>query len=654
MQFFQHGYHPGDPTVAPAAAVHWQPGLADEVDVLIVGTGPAGLVLAAQLARFPGIRTRIVERRTGPLLRGQADGVACRSVEMFQAFGIAQRLLAESYWVNETVMWQPDPADRRRIVRTSRVQDVTDGLSEMPHVIMNQARVHDYLLDAMRSQPSRLEPDYGWAFQSLERPDDDGPVTVTLAHHDAQGATGRTRTIRARYVVGADGARSAVRAAIGRSLSGDAANHAWGVMDVLARTDFPDLRYKTMIQSDGRGSVLIIPREGGRLVRLYVDLGTVTGDNRERLRAMTAEQIVEVADAAMHPYALDVRETVWFSVYEVAQRIADGFDDAAGRGREPRVFIAGDACHTHSAKAGQGMNVSMQDAFNLGWKLAAVLTGRAPASLLETYDAERRPIAQELIDFDREWSAMLAQPAKDPAHPERGGVTPEELAEYWTRQGRYTAGVAARYSPSALTGEAAHQNLARGFEIGTRFHSAPVVRVGDGRLVELGHAHEADGRWRLYAFADAPETKLRGLGEWLAADPASPVVRSRRDGDDLDAVIDVRGILQAHLHDIDFAGLPEILRPRNGALQLVDYEKAFTAAPIGSAVTAGIDIYRDRGIDRADGALVVVRPDQYVAHVLPLDAFDELAAFFDGILVPAAASAVAPGVAPGGVPAPAA
>ncbi|KQY96933.1 phenol 2-monooxygenase [Microbacterium sp. Root53] len=637
MQFFQDGYHGGDPTIAPAAPAHWTPGLPDEVDVLIVGTGPAGLVLAAQLARFPGIRTRIVERRTGRLLRGQADGVACRSVEMLQAFGVARRLLEESYWVNETIMWQPDPDDRSRIVRTSRVQDVEDGLSEMPHVIMNQARVHDYLLDAMKAQPSRLEPDYGWAFEGLEVDDDDDrPVRVTLAHVDGQGPTGRTRTIRARYVVGADGARSAMRKAIDRSLSGDAANHAWGVMDVLADTDFPDLRFKTMIQSAGKGSILIIPREGGRLARLYVDLGTVTEESRERVRAMSAEELVEVANGVLHPYTLDVRETVWFSVYEVAQRIADGFDDAAGRGRTPRVFIAGDACHTHSAKAGQGMNVSMQDAYNLGWKLAAVLEGRAPATLLETYDAERRPIAQELIDFDREWSAMLAQPAKDPAHPERGGISPEELARYWMRQGRYTAGVAARYTASTLTGTDEHQHLATGFEIGTRFHSAPVVRVGDGRLMELGHAHEADGRWRLYAFADADETRLRALCDWLETDPASPVVRTRRDGDDVDAVFDVRGVLQAHLHDIDFAGLPDILRPHTGRLGLVDYEKAFTAAPVGSAVTAGIDVYRDRGVDRASGALVVVRPDQFVAHVLPLDAHDELAAFFEGILLPAA------------------
>src|SRR4051794_23025171 len=105
MQFYLNGFRPGDPEILPAAARHAHDAVTpeDEVDVLIVGCGPAGLVLAAQLAAFPEITTRIVERRTGPLELGQADGVACRSVEMFHAFGLSERLLREAYWVNETV-----------------------------------------------------------------------------------------------------------------------------------------------------------------------------------------------------------------------------------------------------------------------------------------------------------------------------------------------------------------------------------------------------------------------------------------------------------------------------------------------------------------------------------------------------------------------
>src|SRR5690606_34897489 len=136
-------------------------------------------------------------------------------------------------------------------------------------------------------------------------------------------------------------------------------------------------------------------------------------------------------------------------------------------------------------KAGQGMNVSMQDAFNLGWKLAAVLRGLSDEVLLRTYSEERHAVAQDLIDFDRFWSAFIAQPTVDPAHPELGGVTPEQMQTEFARQGRYTAGVATQYRPSVLTGTGEHQHLATGFEIGTRFHASPVVRVADARRMHL-------------------------------------------------------------------------------------------------------------------------------------------------------------------------
>ena len=217
-------------------------------------------------------------------------------------------------------------------------------------------------------------------------------------------------------------------------------------------------------------------------------------------------------------------------MYQVGQRVTDRFDDVpadqAGS-RLPRVFIAGDACHTHSAKAGQGMNVSMQDAFNLGWKLASVLEGRAKPELLRTYSVERHAIAQGLIDFDKEWSKIMASPPKDPERPELGGVDPAELQAYFVKSGRYTAGVATHYPPATvLTAEATHQALAKGFTIGMRFHSAPVVRLADAKPVQLGHVARADGAWRIYAFADASgraTARARGLPRGIC--------RIRRSGD---------------------------------------------------------------------------------------------------------------------------
>ena len=623
MQFYLNGYTPGDPDTAKEK-------LPDAVDVLVVGSGPAGALLAAQLSNFPGISTRLVERRAAALQVGQADGIACRTVEMLEAFGLGQKLIREAHWVNETAFWRPSKEDRNRIERTGRVQDTEDGLSEFPHLIVNQARLQQYLLDYMRNSPTRLEASYGLDFVDLKvEPEGEHPVVVSL--RDVQ--TNALTTVRAKYVVGCDGARSRVRGAIGAIPQGDFANHAWGVVDMLAVTDFPDIRLKAAIQSADEGNILLIPREGGYMVRLYVDLGEIDPNNRDAFRDKhTQEFVIATAQRVLHPYTLDVKSVVWFAVYQVGQRFTDRFDDVPleqADVRLPRVFIAGDACHTHSAKAGQGMNVSMQDTFNLGWKLASVLEGRAKPDLLRTYSAERHAIAQGLIDFDKEWSKIMGSSPRDPSRPEQGGVDPKELQAYFVKSGRYTAGVATHYAPTTvLTAQPSHQALAQGYPIGMRFHSAPVVRLADAKPMHLGHAARADGAWRIYAFADASGRRLRELTAFLAEGSDSPIRRCTPAGADIDSVIDVRAVFQQGHRELKVDELPSILLPRKGSFGLVDYEKAY--AP---DLKNGADIFDLRGIDRGQGAMVIVRPDQYVSNVLPLDAHDELAAFFAQFLL---------------------
>lgn len=622
MQFHHHGYVSGDPRVQPAAGVGLDrpDELPEEVDVLVVGTGPAGMITAAQLSQFPEITTRIVDRRAGRLAIGQADGIQARSVETFQAFGFAGRIAEEAYRITEMCFWHPDPSDPTRIVRGERPPDDPSGISEFPHLIVNQARVLDYFAEFMANAPTRMTPDYGYEFRDLEVADEgDHPVTVRLVR-TAGADAGSEKVVRARYVVGADGAHSAVRRAIGCTPQGDSAFHAWGVMDVLAVTDFPDVRLKCAIQSGTGGSILLIPREGGHLFRMYVDLGEVRPETHDALRSTTIEQIIERANAILHPYALDVKDVAWHSVYEVGHRVTDRFDDVpldqAGT-RHPRVFIEGDACHTHSAKAGQGMNVSMQDGFNLAWKLGYVLTGRSPADLLATYSRERQVIAQNLIDFDREWSSLMA---KKPEELDDPGA----LAEFYVRTTEFLFGFMTQYPPSMLVAEPTHQGLATGFPLGKRFKSAPVVRVADANPVHLGHAHRADGRWRVYAFADRAAagelSALEAWAAWLADAPDSPVLAHTRAGEQLDAVLDVKVVYQQRYTDVDISAVPSVFRPRTGPFGLVDHEKVFAADPDD-------DVFERRGIDRG-GCVVVVRPDQYVAAVLPLDATGELAAFF--------------------------
>ena len=635
MQFHLNGFRPGDPEIFEPAEHFDGPrssgNLPAEVDVLIIGCGPAGLTLAAQLAAFPEINTRIVEQKSGPLLLGQADGIACRTVEMFHAFGFSERLLKEACWINETTFWKPDDSQRSNIVRSGRVQDVEDGLSEFPHVVLNQARVHDFYLQVMRNAPNRLEPDYARRVIDLQI----DPAASSGASTPTHPVTVKTRADRFR-ARGSGGNREGplcgrMRRRAQRCASLPRAGASWRIRPIrpgaswtsLAVTDFPDIRQKAAIQSANEGSVLIIPREGGYLVRIYVELDKLKEDERIASRNITVDYVIAAAQQILHPYILEVKEVPWWSVYDIGQRLCDKFDDVpedeVGT-RSPRVFIAGDACHTHSPKAGQGMNVSMQDSFNLGWKLAAVLRGRCAPQFLHTYSAERQAVAKELIEFDREFAKLFSEPPKDAADAGSKSVDRTEFQKYFVKHGRYTAGTETRYRPSIICAEPTYQYLANGLAIGMRFHSAPVIRLADAKPVHLGHTVKADGRWRVFAFCGAEDPSatpsgINSLCYYLAQSPESPrqeIHARRRRHRQRDRC---PGNLPAGPSRTCDRGHAPVLAPE-GALRAPLITKMFCPD-----LKSGNDIFDMRGIDRDRGCMVVVRPDQYVAHILPLDAF---------------------------------
>ncbi|KAF2225838.1 phenol 2-monooxygenase [Elsinoe ampelina] len=649
-------------------------------DVLIIGAGPAGLCLAAQLAQFPDIRIALAEQKRDRLKVGQADGIQCRSIEIFEAFGFSERVLREAYWVNETVFWKPvRTGGESGITRGGRTRDVPEGVSEFPHVILNQARIHDFWLDTMARGPRGEVPYYGRGLVGLKREGEGVEATFEVREDEGNGAGEvRREMVRAKYVVGCDGARSAVRSSLGLALEGDSANQMWGVMDIICKTTFPDIRYKCVIQSD-QGNIVIIPREGGYLVRLYIELGNMEPGTRVRDLDITKEDLIKKAQGIFLPFSLDVKDVFWWSVYEIGQRLCPQFDDSKIDGsKDPRIFIMGDACHTHSPKAGQGMNVSMQDGYNMGWKMASVLRGLAHPDLLRTYSTERYAIAKELIDFDRQLIKMYGRRAKESDSSD--GVDPKEFQRYFTKALMYTSGVGYSYPSSSITAEplsAPYQHLATGFPVGERFHSHPVVRLHDAKPIQLAQTVRADGRWRIFLFNDGSlpfvrqdQAQMNGdttrspfleTCDYLLTSPSSPLNKYRypcplSDGQTnghshpsapIDSTIEVLAVLQQphdELHSLlleSGASLPEVLTPPKGVHGLMNVHNVFCDEKpyynIWGATMEWRSIYEARGVSKDEGVVVVVRPDGYVSAVLPLGVkggrCEGLEEFFGGFML---------------------
>ena len=641
MQYHLNGFKPGNYEIPDAAR---EPAplppiikLPTEVDVLIVGCGPAGLTMARQLSEFTDITTCIVEQESGPLLFGRADGISCRTIEIMEAFNCSEMIVKESYQLKQNAFWEPDSAHPENIKRTHKIADARLGLSEFTHSIVNQARLHEILLEGMKNSVTHLVPHYSRRLLSVDMDSQVTqdlsayPVTATFERSD-EGDANKIETVRARFIIGTDGARSPVRKGMSIALEGDSANKAWGVMDVLVVTDYPDIRVKSFIQSKENGAVMTIPREGGYLVRMYVELELLDKGQRAADIQLTEKDIIAKMQLIFSPYTVSVKEVAWWSIYEVGQRVADRFDDRPLNNAEnliPRGFVAGDACHTHSPKGGWGLNTSLPDTFNLGWKLAAVLQGKSHPKLLQTYSPERRKVAQQLIEADKQLSKLVATSptAKQSEQQIKTDIT--DIEKFMARQNGFVAGTAIEYFPSYICTGQENQTLATGFNIGQRFHSAEAIRVSDGRCQHLGHLNKADGRWRLFIFgSDQNPTDSTSdsaqLIHFLAKSESSPVIKYTPEGADIDSVIDVYGVFQQQ--DLAIEEIPGFLWPAKGKYGLNDYEKVFHADQDN-------DIYALRGIDRSRGCMVIVRPDQHIANILPLNAQTELSAFFDEFML---------------------
>jgi len=340
-----------------------------DTQVLIVGAGPTGLMLANQLARR-GVQPMIIDRHSGPAQQSRAMAVQARTLEIYAQLGIAKRSLELGRLGNAANMW----ANGKRMARIP-IGEIGQDMSPFPFILMLGQDDNERIMGA-RLEEFGVAVQWNTELMALEQSVDQAVATIRLPD-------GATRKVTARYVAGCDGSKSAVRELTGITFPGEPYEHVFFVADTEATGAMVQEELNVYLWRDGFH--LFFPMRGK-------DRWRVIGILPERLRGrddLTFEEVVPaIRDEA--GANLTFKACDWFSTYRIHHR-------AASRFRDRRCFLLGDAAHVHSPMGAQGMNTGLQDAYNLAWKLALVVNNRADAALLDSYEAERMPVAQRLL-----------------------------------------------------------------------------------------------------------------------------------------------------------------------------------------------------------------------------------------------------------------
>ncbi len=336
-------------------------------DILVVGAGPVGL-MCAYLGQLCGINVVVIDKTDGPLKTGRADALNARTLQLLELANLFNDLYPSGKTCNTSSVW----ANGNFVSRQSKWWEALQGCLHKHFLMLGQSHV-EKLLDQKLSELNAAVK-RSTSIENIEL-NSTGCLT-TLSNGER---------IQSRYVIGADGSQSFIRNHFEIPFEITRPQIVWAVIDGVIETDFQKVPEIIVFQAE-TSDVAWIPREG-EIDRFYVRMDT---------KEFTMEEAVAKINRAMHPHTLSFKSIEWFSQFSVKESVAQNFFV------HDRVFLAGDSCHIHSVNGGQGLNTGLADAFNLMWKLNMVLNFRAPKELLQSYEAERKPIAQSVIEASGE------------------------------------------------------------------------------------------------------------------------------------------------------------------------------------------------------------------------------------------------------------
>ncbi|KAI9155313.1 Phenol hydroxylase [Paramyrothecium foliicola] len=598
-------------------------------DIVIVGAGPVGLMLSTCLARW-GYKIKHIDNRPEPTKTGRADGIQPRSLDLLKNMGLKQAIMAHKpARVYEVAFWDPSPSNQG-IVRTGTWASCPSFIdARYPFTtLLHQGLIERaFIADLEKHGVEVQRPWTIKGFHSDEAANPQYPVEVDIAHVD----NGTSEKVRAKYLFSGEGARSFVRQQLNIGFQHkDPISHVWGVMDGVVKTDFPDIKMKCTIHSE-HGSIMVIPREN-KMVRLYIQIASSTDADWDPRKTASESQVQQAAKRILHPYSIEWETVEWYSVYPIGQGIAQKYT------LDERVFLGGDACHTHSPKAGQGMNTAFLDAQNLAWKIHAVESGFAKREILKTYETERKNVAEMLLDFDNRYARLFSQrpPAATEvqAASENHGNEKEQDNDFiktFKESCEFTSGYGVYYKPNALNWSPSHTAQSplihpEGTKLvtGRLFIVSDVTRVVDANVVHLEQEIPLNGSFRIFVFGGNPSKSREALQDFSRNLERKSSFYAAYTRDDIGKVTHHEQN-NPHSH---FYTICTIFAAKRSAIE-ISRDVPTTLARYRDHVYADdrfdwrfpqskASAHAKMGFDEDEGGVVVVRPDGYVGIVVRL------------------------------------